>query len=72
MSLVNYIKSSIDLIIAIKIDEAMSKSKNPLIEDNTNAARNYETLLRKEENEIRQHISVNKAILCLHLLFISL
>lgn len=59
IEIINYIRTSLYIIIQIKIKEELEKNKD----DNTkkkiweeNAAEDYETLLRKEEAEIRQHI----------------
>ena len=59
LEIINYIRTSLYIIIQIKIKEELEKNKD----DNTkkkiweeNAAEDYETLLRKEEAEIRQHI----------------
>ncbi len=51
--LVEYIKISIDIIVSIKVDEELKRHN----QDNPNAANEYETLLQKEEEAIRQHIS---------------
>ena len=61
MDIINYIKISLQIIIELKVKEEVEKynkekeDKNP---NNENTAEDYETLLRKEEAEIRQHISV--------------
>ena len=61
MDIINYIKISLQIIIELKVKEEVEKynkekeDKNP---HNENTAEDYETLLRKEEAEIRQHISV--------------
>ena len=54
--LIEYIKSTIDIIVSLKVDAKISDYKNFLNEDN-NAATEYETLLQKLEASIRQHIS---------------
>jgi len=46
----------LDIIINIKLEEELKKYINN--KDNPNAANNYETLLQKEEEAIRKHISV--------------
>lgn len=53
--LVGYIKNSIDIIISIKLNEELEK-----INQNTelNSAREYELLLQKEEQDNREHISI--------------
>lgn len=62
-TIVEYIKSSIDAIITMKLEETVLFLNNPLMTDNANEATLYETLLRKEESEIRQHIKVIYSIL---------
>ena len=54
--LIEYIKSTIDIIVTLKVDAKISDYKNFLNEDN-NSATEYETLLQKLEASIRQHIS---------------
>ena len=54
--IVEYIKSTLDIIVSIKVDAKISEYKNFLKEDK-NAATEYETLLQKLEESIRQHIS---------------
>ena len=54
--LIEYIKSTIDIIVSLKVDAKISDYKNFLNEDN-NSATEYETLLQKLEASIRQHIS---------------
>ena len=54
--IVEYIKSTLDIIVSIKVDAKISEYKNYLNEDK-NAATEYETLLQKLEESIRQHIS---------------
>ena len=54
--IVEYIKSTLDIIVSIKVDAKISDYKNFLKEDK-NAATEYETLLQKLEESIRQHIS---------------
>ena len=51
--LIEYIKVSIDIIVTLKVDEELKK----YTKDNPNCANEYETLLQKEEEAIRQHIS---------------
>jgi hypothetical protein len=61
LDIINYIKISLQIIIELKVKEEVEKN-NKEKEDknlnNENTAEDYETLLRKEEAEIRQHISV--------------
>ena len=54
--IIEYIKSTIDVIASIKFDDKINEYKNYLNEDK-NAASDYETLLQKLEATIRQHIS---------------
>ena len=54
--MIEYIKSTIDIIVALKVDSKINDYKAYLNED-SNAATEYETLLQKLESSIRQHIS---------------
>ena len=45
-----------DIIISIKLEEELKKYTDN--KDNPNAANSYETLLQKEEQSIRKHISI--------------
>ena len=56
IDIIEYIKSTLDIIVSIKVDAKISEYKNYLNEDK-NAATEYETLLQKLEESIRQHIS---------------
>ena len=61
LEIINYIKISLYIIIQIKVREELEKNKDNchkkiILEENV--AEDYETLLRKEEAEIRQHICV--------------
>lgn len=58
-TIVGYIESSIDIIITMKLNYIQQSSHDPLRNDDVNAAKEYETLLRKEEGTIRQNLSVN-------------
>ena len=51
---------SLQIIIELKAKEEIDKYKKENDENiiNENIAEDYETLLRKEESEIRQHISI--------------
>lgn len=58
LTLVEYVKSSFD----IAVGECAKKEIAAFVEDhfdNPHSAEKYETLLRKEEGRIRQHISVS-------------
>ena len=54
--MVDNIKSSIDIIVAIKLEDEIQKYIPE--KDNPNSAKKYETLLQKEEEALRQHISI--------------
>ena len=54
--LVDNIKSAIDMIVSIKLEDELQKYIPE--KDNPNSATKYETLLQKEEEALRQHISV--------------
>ena len=59
LEIINYIRTSLYIIIQIKIKEELEKNKDDNAKKKIweeNAAEDYETLLRKEEAEIRQHI----------------
>jgi hypothetical protein len=56
IDIIEYIKSTLDIIVSIKVDAKINDYKNFLKEDK-NAATEYETLLQKLEESIRQHIS---------------
>ena len=61
LEIINYIKISLYIIIQIKVREELEKNidnNHKKIISEENAAEDYETLLRKEEAEIRQHICV--------------
>ena len=54
--LVDSIKSSIDIIISIKLEDELQKYLPE--KDNPNSATKIETLLQKQEEALRQHISI--------------
>ena len=60
LDLINYIRESFHISIKIKAQEEIDKfiEKSGKNMHGENAAEDYETLLRKEEAEIRQHISI--------------
>ena len=60
LDLINYIRESFHISIKIKAQEEIDKfiEKSGKNIHGENAAEDYETLLRKEEAEIRQHISI--------------
>ena len=59
LDIVEYIKNSIDVIVSLKVEEAIDEYNS---KKNENAASDYETLLQKEESAIRQHISYEHQI----------
>lgn len=54
--LVDSIKSSIDIIVSIKLEDELQKYIP--VKDNPNSATKIETLLQKQEEALRQHISI--------------
>ena len=54
--LIENVKSSIDIIISIKLNEEIEKYK--FNEDNPGSLKDYEELLQKLEQNIREHISI--------------
>lgn len=52
--IIEYIKISIDIIVSLKVEEELKKYNK---DNNPNCVKDYETLLQKEEESIRQHIS---------------
>ena len=58
--LVDYIKNSIDIIISIKLDEELEKYKYN--NNDPNATIEFEKLLQKEEEAIREHISIEQQL----------
>ena len=61
LEIINYIKTSLYIIIQIKLKEELEKNKDKSSKIKIweeNAAEDYESLLRKEEAEIRQHICI--------------
>jgi hypothetical protein len=54
LTLMEYIKTSIDILIDLKVEERLEKSKKNTDEDD----QDYETLLKKLESDIRGHIRV--------------
>ena len=56
LDIIEYIKSTFDIIISIKVDSKIKEYKKSLNHD-SNAATEYEDLLQKLEASIRQHIS---------------
>ena len=61
LDIINYIKTSLLIIINIKLKEELEKQKDEKIQKKIYEEieeEDYETLLRKEEAEIRKHISI--------------
>ena len=56
LDIIEYIKSTIDIMVSIQVDSKINDYKKSLIEDN-NTATKYETLLQKLEASLRQHIA---------------
>lgn len=58
--MVEYIQSSIDIIVQIKLQEQIDKEREDKKEEQESgyAATKYETLLQKEEKEIRNYIRI--------------
>ncbi len=54
--MIEYIKSSIDVIISIKLNEELEKYK--FNDDISGSNKDYELLLQKLEQNIREHISI--------------
>ena len=67
LDIIQYIRTSLFIIIQIKLKEEIekynnNKNKTKNIFDDI-IAQDYETLLRKEEAEIRQHICLEQKIM---------
>ena len=56
LDIIEYIKSTIDIMISIQVDSKINDYKKSLSENN-NTATKYETLLQKLEASLRQHIA---------------
>ena len=61
LDVIEYVKSTIDIIVSIKVDTKIKEYKDSLNEDN-NSATEYETLLQKLESSLRQHIAYEHQI----------
>ena len=57
--ILDYIKNSIDILIELKVEERIEAYKKQNSEEDEDRQNEYETLLRKLESDIRQHIRVN-------------
>jgi hypothetical protein len=67
--ILEYIKNSIEILINIKVEERLESEKNYIeknkyiddnYQNNLDYQNSYETLLRKYESDIRNHMKVNK------------
>ena len=56
LDIIEYIKSTIDIMVSIQVDSKINNYKKSLNE-NINTATKYETLLQKLEASLRQHIA---------------
>lgn len=64
MSLINYIRASIDVLVQVKVQEELqSLKKVETQEGDYEVHSDYENLLRKLEADIRNHIRVFKIFL---------
>ena len=62
ITIMEYIKSSIDILVELKVGERLEGIKNKTkesLEDEEEVQNSYETLLRKLEGDIRGHIRVS-------------
>lgn len=60
LTLIEYIKNSIDILINLKVEEKLEIEKNSGTNLDQEAKQNeYEVLLRKLESDIRSHIKVS-------------
>jgi len=60
--ILDYIKNTIEILVESKVDERLESLKKNHTEENEEKANEYETLLRKLESDIRQHIRVRYKI----------
>ena len=58
LTLIEYIKSSFDIAVQMKAEKKFLELKSNLNIYDENYFNDYESLLRKEECDIRQHISI--------------
>lgn len=56
--ILDYIKNTIEILVESKVDERLESLKKNHTEENEEKSNEYETLLRKLESDIRQHIRV--------------
>lgn len=59
MTILDYIKNSIDIIVELKAEEKLEEYKKKSSMEEEENQNEYESLLRKLESDIRQHIRVN-------------
>ena len=63
ITLIEYIKSNFDIAVTEYAEKQFNELKKTLnIKNNENYCTDYESLLRKEENDIRQHISTENQL----------
>ncbi len=70
MTVLEYIKNSIDILIDLKVQEKTEFLKKTNLEDEEEKQNEYESLLRKLEGDIRTHIRV-KIIIAIYFAFID-
>jgi len=58
LTIIDYIKNSIDILIDLKVEEKLEAIKKLNLSDEIEKQNEYETLLRKLESDIRLHIKV--------------
>jgi ribosome-binding ATPase YchF (GTP1/OBG family) len=54
----DYIKNTIEILVESKVEERLESLKKNPTEENEEKSNEYESLLRKLESDIRQHIRV--------------
>ena len=62
LTLIEYIKSSFDIAVQMKAEKKFLELKSNLNIYDENYFNDYESLLRKEESDIRQHISIEQQL----------
>jgi hypothetical protein len=60
--ILDYIKNTIEILVEAKVEERLESLKKNNTEENEEKSNEYETLLRKLESDIRQHIRVRYKI----------
>lgn len=58
LTIIDYIKNSIDILIDLKVEEKLEAIKKLNLSGEEEKQNEYETLLRKLESDIRLHIKV--------------